>query len=163
MTEKYVMKENHIPDGILHDRDLYNIALEDNVLVLSFNIVYYPENYSNSFGEKYKDFKKCHIRCKLCEDVQRECGVSLETALKGKNLTYKGILLDIEEFIPLANKEMKRRKEKGYYPWTYLSTSISPDFRAADIDLRIDLKYRHRTYTSSKITVDTEEIEFVWE
>ena len=54
MTEKYVMKENHIPDGILHDRDLYNIALEDNVLVLSFNIVYYPENYSNSFGEKYK-------------------------------------------------------------------------------------------------------------
>ena len=27
MTEKYIMSENNIPDGILHDQDLYNISL----------------------------------------------------------------------------------------------------------------------------------------
>lgn len=54
MTEKYIMSENSIPDGMLHDQNLYDISLENNELTLSFDTHFYPQNYTDtSFAEKY--------------------------------------------------------------------------------------------------------------
>lgn len=65
MTEKYIMSENNIPDGILNDQDLYNISYHDNVLTLSFETHLFSDQNGNEFCEKYKNFTKCHIKCKL--------------------------------------------------------------------------------------------------
>lgn len=55
MTEKYIMRENSIPDNILHDRNLCDISLQENELVLTFKIEYYPQDYTDTtFAEKYK-------------------------------------------------------------------------------------------------------------
>ena len=155
--------------GLIQNKSRFTYPFNMDAYSLAFlNSVCYTENCYNcayASWNRVSDITLGDSWGSELNDEEKKRGISLVLCqtLKGKNLTYKGILLDIEEFIPLANKEMKRRKERGYYPWTYLSTSVSPDFRAADIDLLIDLKYRHRTYSSCKITVDTEEIEFVWE
>ena len=51
MTEKFVLSEHYIPDGILHDQDLYEIKLENNELTLSFDISCF-EDYIASLAEK---------------------------------------------------------------------------------------------------------------
>lgn len=110
MTEKYIMSENNIPDGILHDQDLYNVSYNDNVLTLSFETHFYPQDYTDTtFAEKYKDFTKCHIKCRL-ED-KYFCDVHLETALD-KNNNYKGKIISVEEFTEIANKEKKNEMRK---------------------------------------------------
>ena len=74
MTEKYIMSENSIPDGMLHDQNLYDISLENNELTLSFDTHFYPQNYTDtSFAEKYKDFTKCHIKCALNDEIFAMC------------------------------------------------------------------------------------------
>lgn len=160
MTEKYIMSEHYIPDGILHDQDLYNVSYSDNVLTLSFETHYYPQNFTDTtFAEKYKDFTKCHIKCKIEE--RKWCDVFLETSMK-KN-KYKGIGLSFEEFIEIANKEIKRRKDKGYYSWAYLDTSVCPNVRSININLSIWLKYKGTVYDSCTLSFFTNEIEFIWD
>lgn len=57
MTEKYILNEHIIPDGIMHDQDLNNISFDGDTLTLSFDIHYYPKNYTDTtLVEKYKDF-----------------------------------------------------------------------------------------------------------
>lgn len=110
MTEKYIMSENNIPDGILHDQDLYNVSYNDNVLTLSFETHFYPQDYTDTtFAEKYKDFTKCHIKCKLEDELF--CDVHLETSID-KNNNYKGKIISVEEFTEIANKEIKNEKRK---------------------------------------------------
>lgn len=48
MTEKYIMSEHNIPDGILHDQDLYNISYDGNALTLSFETHFYPQDYTDT-------------------------------------------------------------------------------------------------------------------
>lgn len=161
MTEKYIMSENRIPDGILHDQGLYNVSLNDDVLTLSFETHYYPQDYTDTtFAEKYKDFTKCHIKCKL-ED-KYFCNVHLETSLD-KNNNYRGKTITVEEFVEIANKQIKRRKEKNYFPWEYLDTAVSPNIRGVSIELSIWLKYKRVVYTDCVLTLDTNEIEYIWE
>lgn len=83
MVEKYIMCENDIPDGILHDQYLYDISLQNNEVTLSFEVHYYPQNYSNtSFAQKYKDFTKCHIKFKLM--YEERYNVRLESGMNKK-------------------------------------------------------------------------------
>lgn len=160
MTEKFNLNEMQIPDGILHDQDLYQITLEDNVLTLSFETHYYPQNFTDTtFAEKYKDFTKCHIRCKI-ED-EEWCNVFLETVVKEND--YKGTCLSVEEFIELANKEIKRRKDKGYYSWEYMNTSVCPNYKAVNIELFVGIKYKGTVYDSCRLILSTNEVEYIWE
>ena len=165
MTEKFVLQEHCIPDGILHDQDLYEIKLENNELTLSFEVHYYPQDYTNtSFAEKYKDFTKCHIKCKLSDEKYYESEVVLESSKDKKNIwKIKRIYMPISEFAEIANKEMEYRKKKGYWSWEYLDTSVSPNCWVALIDIRIWLKYKGTTYTTCSFKLNTEEIEFIWE
>ncbi|MCH5316099.1 MAG: hypothetical protein J1E81_09300 [Eubacterium sp.] len=161
MTEKYIMSENYIPDGILHDQDLYNISLENNELTLSFETHFYPQDYTDtSFAEKYKDFTKCHIKCTLGDEMF--CYVLLETAIDKKN-NYKGKYLSVEEFVKIANKEIRKRKEKGYWPWEYLCTGTCPNSNSASIELHIWIKYKRVIYSSCRLVLDTKEIKYIWE
>lgn len=140
MTDKYIMSENNIPDGILHDQDLYSVSYDDNVLTLSFETHFYLQDYTDiTFVEKYKDFTKCHIKCRL-ED-KYFCDVHLETSLN-KNNNYKGKIISVEEFTEIANKEIKKRKEKNYWAWEYISTNISPNMRSLAIELHIWLNIK---------------------
>lgn len=161
MTEKYIMSENYIPDVILHDQDLYNISLQDNELILSFETHFYPQDYTDTtYAEKYKDFTKCHIKCILDkEDFGR---VTLETSLNKKNV-YKGKWVSLKEFVEIANKEIKMRKDKGYWSWEYLDTSVCPNVRCANITLAIWIKYKRTIYTECTFNLYTDEIEFIWE
>lgn len=161
MTEKYVMSENIIPDGILQDQDLYNVSYNDDVLTLSFETHFYPQDYfDTTFAEKYKDFTKCHIKCKLEDKLF--CDVHLESSID-KNNNFKGKIISVEEFTKLANKEIKKRKEKNYWSWQYCNTNVSPNIRGAAIELSIWLRYKRVVYTSCALVIDTNEIEYIWE
>lgn len=161
MIEKFVMNEHTIPDGILHDQDLYNVSYNDKVLTLSFETHFYPQDYTDTtFAEKYKDFTKCHIKCKL-ED-ESFCDVHLETSLD-KNNNYKSKIISVETFTEIANKEIKKRNEKNYWAWEYCDINVSPNIRSLAIELHIWLKYKRVVYTNCILMLNTNEIEFIWE
>lgn len=160
MTEKYIMSENNIPDGILHDQDLHNVSYNDNVLTLSFETHLFSDQKGNEFCEKYKDFTKCHIKCRLEDELF--CKVYLETT-PDKNNNYKGKIISVEEFAEIANKEIKKRKENNYWLWEYLDINTSPNIRSLSIELRIWLKHKRVVYTDCNLALNTNEIEFIWE
>lgn len=161
MTENFVMRENNIPDGMLHDQNLYEISLETGVLTLSFNIFLSKEEYGgNDFAKKYFEYKKCHIRCYL-ED-ESFCDARLETT-QNKHGRGKFQYLSISEFVEIADKEIKARTNKGLYPWEYLYTYASPNIRSAKIELCADIKYKGTNYSMCTLELDTNEIEYIWE
>ena len=163
MTEKFVLQEHCIPDGILHDQDLYEVKLENNELTLSFEVHYYPEDYTNtSFAEKYKDFTKCHIKCKLSDEKYCESEVELRTCINKKK-QYITQIVPIEEFVDLANKEILRRRKKDFYPGEYIGTGVGANFRMVHIELFFDFKYKRKEYDGCTLNLHTEEIEFIWE
>lgn len=152
MVEKYIMLENDIPDGILHDQYLYDISLQNNELTLSFEVHYYPQNYSNtSFAQKYKDFTKCHINFKLM--YEERYNVRLESGMNRKG-KCKVQYLSFKEFVDVAD-------ESGL--GAYLFTYVSPDISSAKIELTIDLKYKGTDYSMCTLEFETDEIEYIWE
>lgn len=158
MTEKFVMRENNIPDGMLHDQNLYEISLENGVLTLSFNIFLNEEEYKeNDFAKKYFEYKKCHIRCRL-ED-ESFCDARLE-ATQNKHGKGKFQYLSIIEFVEIANKEIRERADN---PWEYLYTYVSPNIRSAKIELCADIKYKGTNYSMCTLELETNEIEYIWE
>lgn len=161
MTENFVMRENNIPDGMLHDQNLYKISLENGVLTLSFNIFLSKEEYEeNDFAKKYFEYKKCHIRCYL-ED-ESFCDARLETT-QNKHGRGKFQYLSISEFVEIANKEIRERADKGLYLWEYLYTYASPNIRSAKIELCADIKYKGTNYSMCTLELDTNEVEYIWE
>ena len=163
MTEKLIMKDINIPDGILHDSKLYNVSFENNELILSFEFNYSPEDYTTTeFAEKYKDYKTCHVKCKLPDGYLWFHNAYLETSVKKDK--YKARVLSIREFVDFANKEIKKRNQKGGALWDYIHTFVSPNIRTAKIELGIySSKYKGTVYQSCTLELETEEIEFVWE
>ena len=161
MTEKFVLREHYIPDGILHDQDLYEIKLENNELTLSFEVHYYPQDWKAG-AEPYKDFTKCHIKCKLSDEKYCESEAELRTCITKKK-TYTTQLIPIEEFVDLANEEILRRRKKDFYPGEYIGTGVGANFRMVHIELSFDLKYKRKEYDGCTLNLCTEEIEFVWE
>ncbi len=161
MTEKFVLSEHYIPDGILHDQDLYEIKLENNELTLSFDISCF-EDYIASVAEKYKDFTKCRIKCRFEEDADSCVNVELKSC-RQKNGVYKVKVMSLSEFVEIANKEIAYRKKKGYWSWEYIATGVSPNFGLAQIDLFIWIKYKGIVYDNCSLNLDAEEIEFIWE
>ena len=166
MTEKLIMKDMNIPDGILHDSKLYNVSLENNELTLSFETYYYPDDYTTTeFVEKYKDFTKCHIKCKLNADnvKYRFDNALIETGINKKN-KYEGRILSIPEFVDTANEEIKKRKEKGYHSWEYIDTAVTPNIRSVLIELSTyGWKYKRNNFRTCSLRLFTEEVEFIWE
>ena len=160
MTEKYIMSVNNIPDGILHDQDLYNISYKDNVLTLSFETHLFSDQKGNELCEKYKNFTKCYINCKLEDEYF--CSAELKTSLNKKNM-YRVKSISIEEFTALANSEMEKQKENKCNPWEYLHIFVSPDIRQAVIELSIYVKYKGVKYSMCNLELNTNEIEFIWE
>lgn len=160
MTEKFIMCESNIPDGILHDQKLSDVLLNDDVLILTFNTQLFLDHAGNAFCEKYKDFTKCHIKCKFAD--KDFCCVLLKSTLN-KNNKLIAEYISFEDFVDLANKEIKKRNEKGYYPWTYLDTYVSPNISSAMINLSIWCKFKRTEYTSCTLELNTKEIEFIWE
>ncbi len=161
MTEKFVMREHFIPDGILHDQDLCEVKLENGELILTFETHCYND-HNASLVEKYGNFTKCHIRCKFEEDEYFDPEVELRASRNKKGI-YKSKVISISEFAEIANKEIGNRKKKGYWPWEYLFTAVSPNSGCLQIDLSIWIKYKGTVYHSCSINLDTEEIEFIWE
>ncbi|MDE5604090.1 MAG: hypothetical protein K2I73_00730 [Eubacterium sp.] len=161
MTEKFVLREHFIPDGILHDQDLYEVKLENNVLTLSFEVHCFSD-HSASFVEKYKDFTKCHIKCKLSDEQYCESEVELRTCINKKK-QYITQIVPIEEFVDLANKEILRRRKKDFYPGEYIGTGVGANFGMVHIELFFDLKYKRKEYDGCTLNLHTEEIEFIWE
>jgi hypothetical protein len=162
MIEKYIMSENIIPDGILHDQDLYNVALDDDELTLSFNIKFYPNNYTDiSLVQKYKDFKKCHIKCKLQDTLF--CSAMLETSLN-KNLEGKSKEISITEFVKIVKDDMQANHRKNANRWQYLYTYTSPNCHIAIIELSTyGIKYKRKTYSTCVLELNTDEIKYIWE
>ncbi|WP_297031437.1 hypothetical protein [uncultured Eubacterium sp.] len=160
MTEKYIMRENYIPDGILHDHDLYNVSLDDNVLTLSFETHLFSDQKGNEFCEKYKNFTKCHIKCRLEDEYF--CNAELKTSFNRKNM-YKVKSISIAEFVDLANSEIQKQKGKKCNPWEYLYTYASPNINEAVIELSIYAKYKGVIYPMCNLELNTKEIEFIWE
>lgn len=159
MIEKFIMSENNIPDGILHDQDLYKIELNSKELTLSFETHLFSDQEGIEFCEQYKDFTKCHIKCKLEDEYF--CNAELETALNKKDM-YKVKVLSVSEFVELANAELKKIKDNDFH-WTYLYMYISPGIRSAVIELSIWLKYKGVEYDMCKLELNTDEIEYIWE
>lgn len=83
MTEKFVLREHYIPDGILHDQDLYEVKLKNGELILTFETHCYND-HNASLVEKYSDFTKCHIRCKFEEDEYFDPEVELRASRNKK-------------------------------------------------------------------------------
>lgn len=162
MTEKLIMSENNIPDGLLHDQDLYEISLENGILTLSFDIFLSEEEYGCSdFAKKYFKYKKCHIKC--CLEDEAYCDVRLETSLD-KHKKGKFQYLSISDFVEIANKEIKKIADKGWHPWEYLYTYISPNINNAKIELCIyGMKYKGTDYSMCTLEFETKELEFIWE
>ena len=161
MTEKYILNEHIIPDGIMHDQELNNISFDGDTLILSFDIHYYPKNYTDTaLVEKYKDFKICRVKCKINDDFFSEVLISTSP---DKKRIYQVKEMPIEEFIGLANKEIKKRKEKGYFAWSYNNIVLSPNTNLVTIELSIWLKLKRKIYTTCQIILDTNEIKYIWE
>lgn len=160
MTEKYIMRENYIPDGILHDHDLYNVSIDDNVLTLSFETHLFSDQKGNGFCEKYKNFTKCHIKCRLEDEYF--CNAELKTSFNRKNM-YKVKSISIAEFVDLANYEIQKQKGKKCNPWEYLYTYASSNINEAVIELSIYAKYEGVIYSMCNLELNTKEIEFIWE
>lgn len=160
MTEKYIMRENYIPDGILHDHDLYNVSIDNNVLTLSFETHLFSDQKGNEFCEKYKNFTKCHIKCRLEDEYF--CNAELKTSFNRKNM-YKVKSISIAEFVDLANSEIQKQKGKKCNPWEYLYTYVSPNINEAVIELSIYAKYEGVIYSMCNLELNTKEIDFIWE
>ncbi|MGN0528089.1 MAG: hypothetical protein ACI4XI_03175 [Ruminococcus sp.] len=157
MTEKYIMSKNRIPDGILHDQNLYCVTLDGDVLTLSFKTHFFSDYAGNEFCEKYKDFTKCHIKCKL-ED-KMFCEAELKTTCNESN-AYNVKIISIAEFANLASAQLN---EQTVNLWEYLDTYVSPNIRGAIINLSICLNYKGTEYSMCGLELNTNEIEFVWE
>lgn len=163
MTEKFVLSNHNIPDGILHDQDLYEIKLENDELTLSFESHYYPQDYTDtSFAEKYKNFTKCHIKCILDEEDADSCDVELTSSMNKKYI-YKTKVMALSEFAEIANKALEKRKKEGLWLWEYICTSAAANYRTISIDLRMWLKYKGKVYTGCTLNLYTDEIKFIWE
>lgn len=161
MTEKFVMNDNHIPDGMLHDQSLYEVSLENDILILSFNILLSEKEYGESdFARKYLEYKKCHIKCVLIDE--RHCEACLLTALDKK---YRGRFqyLPLKDFIAAANEAIRRGIEKDLHPLQYLYTYVSPDINTAKIELCADIKYNRADYSMCTLELAVKEMEFIWE
>lgn len=155
------MSENSIPDGMLHDQNLYEISLNNGILTLSFNIFLSKEEYKdNDFAKKYFKFKKCHIRCKI--ENEEYCDVYLSSFLN-KKLKGKIQYLSLADFVDIANKEITKRAEKGLLPWEYLYTYVSPNINNARIELSIDMNYKRTNYLMCTLELETNEIKYIWE
>lgn len=161
MTEKFIMCESNIPDGILHDQKLSGVSLKDDVLTLTFDTHLFSDDVGSEFCEKYKDFTKCHIKCKFV-DKDYFCYVVLKST-PNKNNKFKAEYISFEDFVAFANKEIKKRNEKGYNHWTYLDTYVSPNINSAMINLNIWCKFKRTEYSSCTLELSTKEIEFIWE
>lgn len=162
MTEKFVMAQQNLPDGILHDQHLYNISFENRVLILSFEIKYFSDMQGNAFCERYRDFTKCHVKCRLEEESVDFSNVELITSLNDKfKAKYK--LLTISDFVRSANQQIHKAKEGKDYLWEYGYTYVSPNINSAVIELSISLKYGRTEYSMCRIELNTREMEFVWE
>ena len=159
MTEKFVLREHYIPDGILHDQDLYEVKVENSELILSFETHCFND-HAASYVEKYKDFTKCHIKCKFEEDKYFGPKVKLKTS-RNKKGVYKGKVISISEFAEIANKEIACRENRSW--WEYIVTNVSPNFGCLQIDLSISIKYKGTVYSACSIELETKEIEFIWE
>ncbi len=156
MTEKYIMRENRIPDGILHDRNLCDISLKENELVLTFKIEYYPQDYTDTtFAEKYKNFTKCHMKCTLGDLYF--CNAVLKTALD-ENDNFTGKYISVEEFVQLMKNELMNQTSAEY-----IETYVSPNTRIALIELSCYIKYEKKQYDMCTLELNTEEIEYIWE
>jgi hypothetical protein len=158
MIEKYVMSENDIPDGILHDQNLCNVIFEDNVLTLSFDIKYFDEYDDSEFAQKYKDFTKCHIKCKLKDEYF--CSVMLETSLN-KKLEGRSKEISIIEFVKMVNEYLTSDSKNMLQ---YLYTYTSPGTNSAIIELSTcEIKYKRKMYSTCVLNLSTEQIEYIWE
>lgn len=143
-TEKYIMSENTIPDGMLHDQNCYNISYENNTVTLSFNIFFNKEEYKDSeYAKKYFDYKKCHIRFKL--KYEDNYNVRLETTMNKKS-KCKVQYLSFYKFTNIA------KSCSGEYLYTY----VSPGINSAKIELAIDLKYKGTDYSMCTLEFETE-------
>ena len=162
MTEKFVLREHCVPNGILHDQDLYEVKLENNELTLSFEVYYYPQDWIGDFAEKYKDFTKCHIKCKLSDEQYCESTAELCTSINKKK-QYTTQIVPIEEFVDLANKEIFRRKKEELYPGEYIGTGVGANFGMVHIELSFDFKYKRKEYDGCTLNLHTDEIEFICE
>ncbi|MGN0524011.1 MAG: hypothetical protein ACI4IG_07040 [Eubacterium sp.] len=160
MTEKYVLSENYIPDGVLHDQDLYSVSLDDNVLILSFETHLFLDQKGNKFFEKYKNFTKCHIKCRLEDEYF--CNAELKTSVNRKNM-YRVKSISIAEFVNLANYEMQKQKKNKCKSWEYLNTYVSPNINQAIIELSIFVEHEGVNYSMCNLELNTKEIEFIWE
>lgn len=161
MTEKLILPQNNIPDGILHDQDLYSVSLDDNTLTLSFETHLFPDHKGNEFCERYKDFTKCHIKCRFENEFPFDSCAELKTTADSE-MEYKVKMVSISEFAELANAELKKRKKKPSLPWEYLYTYTS-NVRNAVIELSIQANYRGTEYTMCTLQLTTDEIEYIWE
>lgn len=158
MKEKFVLSEHCIPDGILQDQILYDIKLENRELTLSFKIHYCAEDYIDTgFAEKYKGFTKCQIKCILKEgEADNAFKAELTTALDNENV-FKTKVITLFELVEVANKAIEKSR------FEYLGTDISPNIRGAIVDLMICLEYNGTLYSSCKLQLYTDEIEYIWE
>ncbi len=76
--------------------------MESGILALSFDIFLDEKEYKDSdFAKKYFEYKKCHIRCKLGDEMF--CEVYLKTDLDKKG-RCKMQYLSIADFAEIAGK-----------------------------------------------------------
>lgn len=161
MEERYNMCEHGIPDGMLHDRALYAVSLEDGALTLSFDIVLDEAEYGeNAFAANYFKYKHCHLKC-ILED-EAFCDVRLETALNNEN-AGQFQYLSVREFAGLADAEIRRRSEQHLQPWTYLYTYTSPGIQQARIELCLgEMHYKGTAYTRCVLELEASALEYIW-
>ena len=91
----------------------------------------------------------------------REATITIQES--GRTIIYAYVVDKVGNESEIANKEIKKRKEKNYWAWEYISTNISPNMRSLAIELHIWLKYKRVVYTNCILVLNTNEIEFIWE
>ena len=159
MTEECLLSEYEIKDGILHDQNLQSIDYNGNILSLDFSISVCENNYSNQeFLNKYKNFKKCEIKCIL--DNEADNCVKLETSINKRN-NYQTKIMQIEDFLLLLQKRKKKENNADCYD----EISITPNQRAVDIaiDRYSTLKYKSKSISRYIFEIHPKKIEFIWE
>ena len=150
MIEKLNVADYRIPDGILHDQRLEKVTFdkENEKLIFNFNIRFFSDYDGDVFCERYKNFTKFEMICRIKDGPYSQNFVSMETTAYHETGGKIRIIL-LDEFVNLVNS--------AKYDFTYLDTAL------LHYGAIIHLSCYNNEYSAFKIELELDEIEYNWQ
>lgn len=145
----------NLPCGLIHDQKLSNIKIENDTIVLTFDIELYPQNYSDdTVYNQYKDFKHCEMIIEMpeCSDPN----LQFQTTANSKGV-FKGIQLEVDDFVDALNNASSAEFVDCYVRCGEVIVDLDVGFYDAKGDFK-----KYKNYIWCVINTEASKLKWNW-